>query len=639
MSIKHSRAIAIDSETTGLFLRHGCRGFLFTACDDEGRMFKWLFRINPKTRNPIYNKKTLNDMFKVLNSYGTWIFHNSTFDLSVLAYADKRFNLELYESKTIHDTMIMAHCYNSMARLGLKPLAFLHLGYPEDDEKALHSIINVCRRKAKKLGWAIAEPTHPHLTPLKDNKKFCDYWLPYELATRNPEVLSEVERTTALQACDAYALGDVERTMGLYIYYREILERRGDYEHYLKHARVIIPTWELQNQGFHVLTDKLPKSIKALEREKLRLVGKMRKIVGDPEFNPASGKQIAKFLYDDHKLEVPKFTDKENPSTDNDALGDILEYPDLPKPLHDFVGMKMTYSKFNTAEGYMSSYNRYLVDNHLYCNLKIPGTRTLRFSCVNPNTNNISKLKDDKLAVNVYDNALTINLRTVFGPPPGYLWLLIDYTQLQLRIFAQCCQDQFLLDSFAAGADIHDTVAKEVFQTQLPTDLQRRAAKAINFGIIFGAGQNKIESMCGIPGSYAGFKARFPLVDEYIKQQAAIAKKDGFVRTLGGYPLRVEKRKSYKACNIIVQGTEGELVKEAVTNCHYESKHLPFKPVMVIHDEIIFQSKMPMTKDELPDYQYVIDKYEEIMNNAALSLGVHTTTDFQSTTTSWALAT
>jgi len=633
--------LAIDTETTGLYLRHGCRAFMVTACSADGDLFCWHFRINPLTRKPIVSRNTVDDIIATVDKYPHWVFHNSLFDMSVLSYLSPYFNSKTYKTKDIHDTMIMAHTHRSNGRLGLKPLSMLHLSFPEDDEKELHSAIAKARRLGKKLEWAIADPSHPHLIPIKDkDKKFCDYWLPYEIVTRRPDLVPDEQHELYRESCRTYALKDVERTIGLASFYKHILDLRGDWNHYDKHRQVIVPTWEMQNKGFPIKTDKLPLAITALEKEKIKLVKEMTDIVGDPNFNPASGPQIAKFLFEDNDIQPVKYTASENPSTDKVSLKAMLEYEDLPDNVAKFISYKLTHTSFTKSASAMATYAKHSIDGRLFGSLKIPGTKTLRFSMQEPNTQNVSKLKDDKLHQSKYDDALTINLRNVFGPKPGYVWFCIDYTQLQLRIFAQCCRDQFLIDSFARGDDAHNTVAKAVFEVEQPDELQRRAAKGINFGIIFGAGKRKIESMTGIPGSYEKFKERFPLVDSYITQRGRDARRNNYVRTLGGYPLQVERKLSYKACNIEVQGTEGELVKQAIVKCNEYLQDKPLKMIMVIHDELILESEVPLTPKEINSSRIrgIVTRVQKYMNEAAADLGVYTTTDVKMTTTTWAEA-
>lgn len=628
--------IAIDTETTGLYLRRGCRAFMVTAVDESGSMFKWIFEVDPFTRKVVYDNLKVKNLYKTLNNYDEWVFHNAPFDLTALTYISPKFNEKLFLKKSIHDTMIAAHCYDSTSHLNLKGLALLHLNYPESDEADLHRIVQSSRNVAKKLQWATAEPTHPTLTPLKKDKKNCDYWIPRELVLRHPDLIDDKHHQEYLTVCETYALGDVERTLGLFFFFQELLGRRGDWEHYIKHSKVILASWTTQNQGFTLKRSKVESTIDSFHCETEVIRKKLIALTGKPDFNPNSGPQVKRYLYDTHKLSVPKFTASDEPSTDSEALEALSEYPSLPLKVRKFIDLKLTYSKYVTSERYVRSYERFQIDGKLYPSLKIAGTKTLRWSCSDPNTQNISKKTYED---NEHSERLVFNLRSIFGPPKGHIWVCIDYTQLQLRIFAQASKDPTLIKKFELGEDIHNAVACEVFDTQTPTSLQRRAAKAINFGIIFGAGQSKIERMSGIPGSYKRFKSRFPLVDSYIKLKEREARNKGFVRTLGGYPLRVERKRAYKACNIIVQGTEGEMVKAALTECHLACRRLPLIPIMVIHDEIIFETKEPVKLSETrKTLDPAIIQLENIMNDAALSVGVTTTTDVNITNTTWAKA-
>ena len=630
--------VAIDTETTGLTIKHGCRAFMVTACDNDGLLRKWHFRINPLTRNVIINKREINEMYEFLYSYDSWIFHNAMFDLTVLSHIDSRFNTELYESKDVHDTMLSVHCYKSNGRLGLKPNAFYFLNFPESDEKDLHDIVLKSRRLAKKLKWAIAnaDDPHPHHTPLRKDAAKCDYWLPYELATRQPTLLQGYDKELALEACIKYALGDVERTMGLFIYLKQLLEDNGNWKHYEKNRKCIIPIWAMQNEGFPLLSNKIPKVLKSLEDKANDILQEMKFLVGE-DFNPNSGKQVVDFLFVQEQCDVTKFTKNGSPSTDKESLVKLSDQGNISSRAIALIKLKLAYTKINTAKKNVASYTRFCISDRLYGTLRPAGTKTLRLAMSEPNLQNVSKLEDDIADQVEYDEYLSINLRKLFGPKKGHLIVCIDYTQLQLRIFATCCQDKQLLEAFDAGADIHTAVAQKVFNVVTPTSLQRRAAKAINFGIIFGAGERKIDTMTGQTGLYKLFKSTYPLVDQYIKQMADEAKKYGFIRTLGGYPLQVEKNLAYKACNIVVQGTEGEMVKDASCRIHIEAKHTHFKPILCVHDEFIFESKIPMTLDELKENYYdEIIAFEKHMNDSAYVLGVKTTTDVNTTSTTWA---
>ena len=145
--------------------------------------------------------------------------------------------------------------------------------------------------------------------------------------------------------------------------------------------------------------------------------------------------------------------------------------------------------------------------------------------------------------------------------------------------------------------------------------------------------------MSGVDGSFDLFKSQFPLVDRYLGACERQAKKVGYVRTLGGYPIRVAKAKAYKACNMIVQGTEGEMVKDALNLLHRrcEDTKFPVVPIMTIHDEIIFQTKKGMAAEHLIKYHSDhLKQIANIMNLAGSNYGVRTTVDAKLVVNSWA---
>ena len=629
--------IAIDTETTGAYLHHGCKPFIVSACDIDENKFCWSFRVNPKTRNPIYDKKTLTDIWDTISNYDNWVFHNALFDLTALSLLPFRNQLyEKLETVTVDDTMVMAHCHNSLDRLGLKGLCLLYLNMDEDDEKALDEAVTYSRRIAKKEEWAIAEPTHPHLRPLKEKKGKCDFWLPREVYRRiqyQPHYLDDVAQT--------YATIDAERTIGLYYYLRFVLEERKDLEYHERHRPCILPTWRLQQRGLNIKTGAIPRSLRNLISNRTQYLQKLQADAKNPQFNPRSSLQLPAHLYDTLKLPVPHFTGKGAPSTDKDAVEALLSSRDLTQRQTDFLQNLKSYRKLSTAINYTSSYDLFMVKDKLYPSLNISGTRTLRLACRNPNTQNISKQENDE--DHQLDKTVSINLRELFGPPKRKAWICVDYQQLQLVIFAYASNDQYLIDSFRQGLDVHQRVAEALFSTASPTSLQRRAAKAVNFGIIFGAGPGKLKRLTGLPDANERFRAQFPNVTDYIKKCERDAKRLGYIRTMGGYPLHVPKKSAYKACNYVVQGTEGELIKIAITDCeaYCSNPEVPFYPVMTVHDEIIFETKneLPKGTTELPkDHLLHLTEVEKIMVAASAKIGVVTGVDHKVTFTHWAAA-
>ncbi len=641
-------ALAIDTETTGPYLHHGCQPFMVSSADEDGNIYLWDFPVDPHSREVKYDASTVRNLQATLASYDHWVFHNAVFDLNALAAipwneAGCTFQQHLSSDLEIDDTMLMAHCHNSLDRLGLKGLAFQYIDYPEDDEQELDKTVTRARRIAKLLGWSYADETISSLRPLKQKKGKCDFWLPAAVAKQGHSSLIPETRRHFAEVCATYAKGDAIRTIGLYIYFHSILTARDDWQYYLRNRESILPTYRMQAQGFHLKMHRVPVILKRLASLKQETTSGLRKL-STAKLNPRSPIHLRAALFETLGLDPQSFTKTGQPSTDKEAIRDILSFPEINAKQETFCKRLLTYRRINTAESYLESYRRHEVRSYLYPNLNICGTSTTRYACKDPNTQNISKQDNDDEA---YDLTAPVNLRDAFGPPTGKLWICIDYAQLQLRIFAHACEDAFLIDSFAQGLDIHDTVAREVFRTDSPTSLQRRAAKAINFGVIFGAGRNRIERMSGIDGSYDLFRSRFPLVSGYLRRCEVQARKYGYIRTLGGYPLRVPRKTAYKACNFVVQGTEGELVKRAINACdawcyhRASSDYISMVPIMTIHDEIIFETTTKMTTTQLRKNSAHLSNLEfimSLMNLAAAEVGVSTEVDVKITDTTWSEA-
>lgn len=652
-------ALAIDTETNGPYIQRGCKAFMVTACDDSGKLFKWSFDVDPYTREPVYHtlkaKRALADLYRVITNYETWVFHNALFDLQVLLTLpfqkpltiDDLYNRALH----IHDTMVMAHCHRSLDRMGLKGLAKQYIDYPEDDEKDLDKSVTVARRIGKRLGYYVAEPSHPTLSPLKSKKGKCDFFLPETLVRCHPEELTKEQYEWFKNVCTTYAMGDVERTMGLFIYFTEVLKSKKRWEAYRQNLKCVVPVLDMILQGFRVKIDNLPSIIGNLSNLKEQ-VRKSLQILIPPSsslrrtknfvFNPRSPKHLPVALFEDLKLDPIFFSDAGNPSTDKDVIKDFLSEETLTLVQENFLRRLLTFRKINSALSYLESYDRFISskpgceDWFLFPGMNVTGTSTLRLACRQPNTQNISKQKNDEDAL---DLTVSFNLREAFGPPKNKLWFAIDYQQLQLRIFAKVCGDVYLQQCFRDGMDIHDAVARRIFDTDNPSSNQRTAAKGVNFGIIFGAGPSRIERMTRIPGLFQDFKNQFPLVDRYIQQCERLAKKQRYVLTLGNYPLYVQRRTAYKGCNYVIQGVEGELVKQAIVYVADVCRRpaFPVKPIMTIHDEIIFE-----TKEEIDIETFNSEHYDCIptiaywMNQAALDFTVETEVDCKVITDDWA---
>jgi DNA polymerase I-like protein with 3'-5' exonuclease and polymerase domains len=221
---------------------------------------------------------------------------------------------------------------------------------------------------------------------------------------------------------------------------------------------------------------------------------------------------------------------------------------------------------------------------YLFPSFNAVGITLTRFSSRDPNGQNVSKKPE-------------IPLRKLFGPAPGRVWACIDYSQLELRLFAAASQDAALLRSFREGYDFHTFTACGMYGYNLSNHLEipshlRRVAKNVNFGIVYGAGPNKIAQTSGDPEAYNKYSKQFPGARAYMDGVIAGVQRTGSIHTLFGYELRVHPEPAYKGVNYVVQGTAGELVKRAMTSLYFDADS-PLdwndcRLVLNVHDELVF---------------------------------------------------
>jgi DNA polymerase-1 len=228
------------------------------------------------------------------------------------------------------------------------------------------------------------------------------------------------------------------------------------------------------------------------------------------------------------------------------------------------------------------------------------GTKTTRLSAKDPNGQNVGTGKDpfgDSSGLKPLLRDLDIRPRKFFVPEPGYFILSVDYSQLQLAIFAQLSGEPDMVAALLAGEDLHEFTARRIYSLppgKKPDKGQRTVGKNINFGFIFGAGEEKMRaSTAGVTGLKRLLSKRFPHATDFISKNKRDAEQYGFVLTPGGYPLQVPHDRTYAATNFIVQGAEGEIVKLAMAACRKAFVQLPYEQrpslLLQVHDECDFR--------------------------------------------------
>ncbi|MFO0896383.1 MAG: DNA polymerase I [Pirellulales bacterium] len=352
---------------------------------------------------------------------------------------------------------------------------------------------------------------------------------------------------------------------------------------------------ELEFNGMRIDTARLGElsvqyqgRIEQLEREIHELAGRA--------FNIASPKQLAEVLFAEQRLPVLKKT-KTGPSTDADVLEELALLHPLPAKIIEFrqyAKLKGTYVDalpllVNPSTGRV----------HASFNQGVAATG--RLSSSDPNLQNIP-----------VRTAEGREIRSAFLPgADDWVLLTADYSQIELRILAHYSQDAALCEAFARGDDIHALVASQVNGVALDrvTKDQRRAAKAVNFGVVYGQSAFGLAKQLGIEQAEAGafidaYFSRYPGVEAFMDQTLAAARRNGYVTTILGRRRAIAGVRDGRssagrqrnlaertAINTVIQGSAADLIKKAMlaVHAHLQATGFPARMLLQIHDELVFE--------------------------------------------------
>jgi len=613
------KLLALDIETTGLNLRHGCSAFMVLATSYTGTNYAWEFEVDPFTRRVNIDLAAVNKIRKIIGQHTDLVFHNAKFDMLGLRQLSSLLNYRLWDkSHRIHDTQQLAHIYDSSEKKALKEQGIIRLNILDTKETQLLAAVKESIKIAKTLGFLIASKDN---TPyIEGTYERADYWVPSAVSSFHKYNSGHPWHTV----CMDYGLEDTNLTLELFYWYQQNLTSQ-QWQVYEQHRPLITVAAKIEDAGVNILPSKLKEAQTTYSQLHATAVKKLQSLVPHyKNLNHNSPKQLREILFTHYNI-PPLAYGKDGPSTDKNVLKYITkEYED--QPVATFCKQLLEVRKIETTQGYLANYERKQIDGRLYSTINIQGTATVRMSSSDPNTTNVGKNE------NPFSDDKPFKLRQVFGPDDEHIWFMGDYSQFQIRIFAYVANDQYLLEQLANGADAHSAVACRMYQVKEPDELQRRAAKAINFGILFGAGETKIENMSGVPGSYKLYTKQFPKVFEYLSKCSTLARKYGYVETVGGYPLQVPRNARYVAANYVIQGTEGEIVKSAMIRSSeylYANKS-SLELILPVHDELVFEGLRKY------NYRQTLSTIRNIMIEESEKLGIPASVDFKYTKTHWA---
>jgi DNA polymerase-1 len=369
----------------------------------------------------------------------------------------------------------------------------------------------------------------------------------------------------------------------------------------------------MERNGVLLDAAKLEAQSHELGKEMLALEQKAYQAAGQP-FNLNSPKQIQEILFDRQKLPVRKKTPKGQPSTDEDVLAELaLDYP-LPKLLLEYRGLAKLKSTYTDKLPRMVDANTGRVHTTYSQATAVTG----RLASNDPNLQNIPIRTPQGRRI-----------REAFIAPPGCKIVSADYSQIELRIMAHLSGDKGLRHAFDHGHDVHQATAAEVFGVPLEkvTKDERRTAKVINFGLIygmsaFGLAQNLNLERATAQAYIESYFTRYPGVKKFMDETREKARTDGYVETVFGRRLRLPEIKSGSparrqaaeraAINAPMQGTAADLIKLAMVAVQnfLDVSGLRTKLIMQVHDELVLE----VPESELAE---VKEKVRELMQDVA----------------------
>ncbi|NUW66096.1 DNA polymerase I [Vibrio coralliilyticus] len=490
---------------------------------------------------------------------------NLKYDASVLA----RYGIEMKGIK--HDTMLASYVYNSVG------------GKHDMDSLALRFLQHSCISFEQIAGKGKKQLTFNQI----------------ELEQASPYAAEDADVTLRLHN---RLLANIEQDEKLKTIYEEVEVPLVPVLSRIERTGVLIDDMKLAAQS-----QEIALRLDELEQQAFE--------IAEQEFNMNSPKQLQAILFEKMGLPVVKKTPSGTPSTNEEVLQELaLDYP-LPKLILEYRGLaklKSTYTDklpkmINPETGRVhTSYHQAV-------------TATGRLSSTDPNLQNIPIRNDEGRRI-----------RQAFIAPHGYKIMAVDYSQIELRIMAHLSGDKALLDAFQQGKDIHAATAAEIIGVDIEqvSAEQRRRAKAVNFGLIYGMSAFGLAKQLGIPRGEAQqymdtYFERYPGVMQYMEDTRSAAAEQGYVETIFGRRLHLPEIKSRNgmrrkaaeraAINAPMQGTAADIIKKAMllVDEWIESQGQGrVKLLMQVHDELVFE----VQESALAEIE---SKVQELMESAA----------------------
>ncbi len=397
-----------------------------------------------------------------------------------------------------------------------------------------------------------------------------------------------------LDNATAYAAEDADITLRLHQVLSEKLKATPSLEKVYREIEMPLVPVLTRMEANGILIDAVE-----LKRQSADLTQRMHNTqqrsfeIAGRSFNLDSPKQVGALLFDELKLPAMVKTPTGAPSTNEEALEAIADQHELPRLILDYRGMAKLRSTYTEKLPEMIN----PITGRVHTSYHQAGAATGRLSSNDPNLQNIPIRSEDGRRI-----------RKAFIAPPGRILVACDYSQIELRIMAHLSEDPGLVNAFASGIDVHKATAAEVFGVPVAevSGDQRRAAKAINFGLMYGMSAFGLAKQLGIGRGEAQdyialYFARYPGVREFMERIRAKAREDGFVETVFGRRLYLQEIQSRNqaqragaeraAINAPMQGTAADIIKRAMISVDAWIGNHSDKALLLlqVHDELVLE--------------------------------------------------
>lgn len=419
-----------------------------------------------------------------------------------------------------------------------------------------------------------------------------------------------------LQEAAQYAAEDADVTLRLHQRISPLIEQDSKLEQVYREIEMpLVPVLSrIERTGVMIDDMLLSAQSQEIALRLDELEKKAYELAGQP-FNLSSPKQLQTILFEQMKLPVLQKTPSGTPSTNEEVLQELaLDYP-LPKVLIEYRGLAKLKSTYTDKLPKMINPNT----GRVHTSYHQAVTATGRLSSTDPNLQNIPVRNEEGRRI-----------RQAFVAPHGWKIMAVDYSQIELRIMAHLSGDQALLDAFREGKDIHAATAAEIIGVPIEqvSSEQRRRAKAVNFGLIYGMSAFGLAKQLGIPRGEAQeymdkYFERYPGVMQYMEDTRSRAAEMGYVETIFGRRLHLPeitsrngmRRKAAEraAINAPMQGTAADIIKKAmllVDEWIQREGDGRVKLLMQVHDELVFE----VEESSLSEIE---SKVQQLMESAA----------------------